>query len=65
MWMGRSPLAEGHSQNNSKEPQKQGAHGGKSGNWFNCDALKAFNPDEAKNNNKKAEVRHEDAQDEV
>lgn len=65
MWMGKSTPAEGHS-NNSKDPRKQGAYRGKSGNWFNYGALTAFNPDEVKNTTtKKAEVRHEDAQDEV
>lgn len=51
-----SPLTEGHSQNNSKDPWKQGAYGGKSGNWFNCGALTAFNPDEVKKQQKKLQL---------
>lgn len=53
MWIGKSTPAEGHSQNNSKDPWKQGAYRGKTGNWFNYGALTAFNPDEVKKQQQK------------
>lgn len=63
--MGRSPLTEGHSQNNSKEPWKQGAYESKSGKWLNYGALTAFDQEEVKKHPKKQKLDMKDAQDEV
>lgn len=50
--MGRSPLTEGHSQNNSKDPWKQGAYKRKSGKWLHYGALTAFDQEEVKKKKK-------------
>lgn len=51
--MGRSPLTEGHSQNNSKDPWKQGAYKRKSRKWLHYGALTAFDQEEVKKKKKK------------
>lgn len=67
--MGRPPVSEGHSQNNSKQPRKQGAYKSESGKRLNYGALTAFDQEEVKKRKakkqKKQKLDMKDAQDEV